>query len=142
MTDQTPEHEDAADDAQPVTAPPGTVGTEDGRDLADDHGTPVVTEAQAQSASLAAPAPDAAPPASAQVTAGRVIEPWEDLPSGSIRLAPVPPLTSVTLPPLEDGGEGIVIGEDGIVLDGDTARRAVEAATRAGLRLQELQAQQ
>ena len=33
--------------------------------------------------------------------------------SGKVTLAPVPPLGSVTLPPLEDGGEGIVIAEGG-----------------------------
>lgn len=138
MTDQTPEHEDAADDARPVTAPPGTVGTEDGRDLADDHGTPVVTEAQAQSASLAAPAPDDAPPASAQVPAGRVLEPGDEPSGDRVTLAPVPPLESVTLPPLEDGGEGFVIGADGLEMDADTARRAMAAAFHAGLRLQQI----
>jgi hypothetical protein len=41
----------------------------------------------------------------------------------------------VTLPPLEDGGEGIVIAEAGTEVDAETARRAHEAAQQAGFKL-------
>lgn len=101
-------------------------------------GTPAVTQAQANAPSLAAPAPDAAPAAPAEALAGKVLGPgWT--PSGAtVTLAPVPPLGSVTLPPLEDGGKGLVIEAGGTEVDADTARRAHEAALAAGFRLQEL----
>ena len=54
---------------------------------------------------------------------------------GKVTLAPVAPLRSVTLPPLEDGGEGIVIAEAGTEVDAETARRAHEAAQQAGFKL-------
>jgi hypothetical protein len=54
---------------------------------------------------------------------------------GKVTLAPEPPLGSVTLPPIEDGGEGIVIAEGGTEVDADTAQRAHEAAQRAGFKL-------
>jgi hypothetical protein len=104
-----------------------------GQDAADG-----VTQAQAQSASLAAPSPDDAPPAMPEAPPGRVLGPGE-VPSGDrIRLAPVPPLGSVTLPPLEEGGKSLVIEEGGTEVDAETAQRASAAAIRAGFRLQEL----
>jgi hypothetical protein len=54
---------------------------------------------------------------------------------GKVTLAPVAPLGSVTLPPLEDGGEGIVIAEGGTEVDAETAARAHEAARQAGFKL-------
>ena len=101
-------------------------------------GKPAVTQAQANASSLATPSPDAAPAAPAAIPGGRVLAPG-DKPSGDrVRLAPVPPLESVTLPPLEDGGKGYVIPAEGTEVDADTAMRAHEAAVAAGFRLQEL----
>jgi hypothetical protein len=57
---------------------------------------------------------------------------------GRVTLAPVPPLESLTLPPLEEGGKEYVIPAAGVEVDADTALRAQEAATCAGFRLQEL----
>ena len=96
-----------------------------------DAGKPAVSPAQAQSASLSAPSPDAPSPAVAH--AGRVLAPGE-----RVTLAPVPPLGSLTLPPLEDGGESLVIEEAGTEVDAATAVRAREAAVAAGFRLREL----
>ena len=97
-----------------------------------DAGKPAVSPAQAQSASLSAPSPDASP-AVTQAPAGRVLAPGE-----RVTLAPVPPLGSLTLPPLEDGGESLVIEKDGTEVDAATAVRAREAAVAAGFRLREL----
>jgi hypothetical protein len=101
-------------------------------------GEPIVTEAQAKAPSLAAASPDASPAAPAETLAGKVLERgWS--PSGSkVTIAPVPPLESVTLPPLEDGGEGLVIPAEGAEVDAATAERALQVATEAGFRLQEL----
>jgi hypothetical protein len=105
-----------------------------------DTGAPeAVSQSQANAADLAAPSPDAAPPALPQIPGGRVLDPAERLAAGGrVRLAPVPPLGSVILSPLEEGGQGIVIEEGGTEVDAETAERAHEAAMRAGFRLQEL----
>lgn len=101
-------------------------------------GQPVVTAAQAQAQDLAAPAPDAAPAAPSDVPPGRVLGPGETPSSGRVTLAPVPPLGSLTLPPLEEGGQQIVIEAEGTEVSQKAAQRAYEAALRAGVRLQEL----
>lgn len=101
-------------------------------------GTTAITQAQANAPSLAAGSPDASPAGPAWALAGKILDPDWTPSGGKVTLAPVPPLGSVTLPPLEDGGEGLVIDAAGTEVDADTARRAQEAALKAGCRLQEL----
>jgi hypothetical protein len=132
---------DDMDATQPEAAPHVDPADDAGRDFpmtAGPDGAPAVTQAQANAPSLAAASPDASPAAPAATLAGKVIEPgWT--PSGAkVTLAPVPPMGSLTLPPLEGGGEGIVIEVDGTEVDADAAQRALKVATEAGFRLQEL----
>ena len=129
QSDQAPPKD--SPDAVPVTD--GPAATTLGPD-----GKVTVTAAQANAGSLAAPSPDASPAAPAQVPGGRVLAPGDKPKGDRVRLAPVPPLESVTLPPLEDGGKGFIIPAGGIEVDADTAQRAHEAAVAAGFRLQEL----
>jgi hypothetical protein len=57
---------------------------------------------------------------------------------GKVILATARPYGSLTLPPLEPGGETTVITGDGTEVDEKTAQRAREAAHLAGFRLTEL----
>lgn len=54
---------------------------------------------------------------------------------GRLVLAAVEPLGSVTLPPLEEGGETTVITREGTEVDSATALRAYEATQGHGLRV-------
>jgi hypothetical protein len=54
-----------------------------------------------------------------------------------VRLAPVG-FGSLTVPPLEAGGESVVITAEGTDCDEETAERAHEAARLAGFRLREI----
>lgn len=101
-------------------------------------GSPALTASQAQAASLAAPPPDAAPAAPSDVPAGRILGPDEKPSDGRVTLAPVPPLGSLTLPSLDEGGKAVVIEADGTEVSQKVAQRAHQEALRAGLRLQEL----
>jgi hypothetical protein len=73
-----------------------------------------------QEAASAPPAPPAAP-APPRVT-----------------LAVSAPVSALHVPPLEDGGEVVVITRDGTEVDEVTARRAHEAADFAGFTLREI----
>lgn len=64
-------------------------------------------------------------------------EPREPSPDGTVRLAPVN-FGSLTVPPLEPGGESVVITAEGTDCDPETAGRAHEAARLAGFRLREV----
>jgi hypothetical protein len=57
---------------------------------------------------------------------------------GFVNLATVPPMGSLTVPPLNDGGESVVIDVYGTEVDEATAERAFAAARAAGLTLREL----
>lgn len=57
---------------------------------------------------------------------------------GYVNLAAVPPMGSLTVPPLEEGGESVVIDVYGTEVDEETAERAYAAAQAAGLSLREL----
>jgi hypothetical protein len=57
---------------------------------------------------------------------------------GHVNLATVPPMGSLTVPPLEAGGETTVIDVYGTEVDEATAERAHAAARAAGLNLREL----
>lgn len=54
---------------------------------------------------------------------------------GIVRLATVPPLGSVTVPPLDEGGPTAVITRDGTEVDETTAERALAAAQSGGYKL-------
>ncbi|HMH89693.1 MAG TPA: hypothetical protein VK586_01280 [Streptosporangiaceae bacterium] len=56
---------------------------------------------------------------------------------GKVTLRAVAPVGSVTIPPLEPGGESVLITREGTQVDVDTARRAHEAAARSGFTLRE-----
>lgn len=64
-------------------------------------------------------------------------EPRELAADGKVRLAPAG-FGSLTVPPLEPGGETVVIGPEGTDVDEETAERAYEAARLAGFTLREL----
>jgi hypothetical protein len=64
-------------------------------------------------------------------------EPREPSPDGMVRLAPVG-FGYLTVPPLEVGGESVVITAEGTDCDEETAARAHEAAGLAGFRLKEV----
>lgn len=55
-------------------------------------------------------------------------------PAGHIILATVEPVATVTLPPLEQGGETVVITREGTAVDEATAARAYEATAGHALR--------
>jgi hypothetical protein len=57
---------------------------------------------------------------------------------GFRNLATVPPMGSLTVPPLDAGGEAVVIDVYGTEVDEATAERAYAAAQTAGFSLQEL----
>jgi hypothetical protein len=57
---------------------------------------------------------------------------------GRVRLAPVPPLASVTLPGAGPDGTDLVITEEGAEMDEATAEHAREVAWLSGLRLREI----
>jgi hypothetical protein len=56
---------------------------------------------------------------------------------GLVRLFPVPPLESLTLPPFEGDRAPVVIGPEGADVDPETAQRAHAEAMRAGHKLRE-----
>jgi hypothetical protein len=87
-------------------------------------GDPVEEGADASAAPLEQASPDAANPA--PETAAPQDSPVSG--SGTVTLATVPPLGSVTV-------DGIEITEGGTEVDADTAARAHEAAQRAGFQL-------
>lgn len=92
--------------------------------------------APARAPAPAAPGPDPIPtgfPEAAAPDLGRA--PAAD---GMTRLATVPPFGSLTVPPLEAGGESVVITAEGTDVDAGTAERAQEAARLAGFRLREV----
>lgn len=64
-------------------------------------------------------------------------EPRERPADGKVRLAPAG-FGSLTLPPLEPGGETTEITAEGTDVDEETAERAYEAAQLAGFTLREL----
>jgi hypothetical protein len=57
---------------------------------------------------------------------------------GMVTLAPLPPLSSVTLPGAGKDGADLVIDEAGLEVDEDTAAWARETAWLSGLRLREI----
>jgi hypothetical protein len=56
---------------------------------------------------------------------------------GTVTLYAIPPMGTMTVPPLGDGDEAIVITRYGTVVDTATARRAHEAAAASGFRIRE-----
>ena len=100
------------------------------------------TAAKAATSGASAPAPKAAdkdkPPA---IPTGfpepAVAEEPPKAKDGNVILA-APERRSVTLPPLDEGGETVVITADGTEVDEDSAQRAHAAALAAGFRLREL----
>lgn len=88
-------------------------------------------------------AADAAPVQSGGITVtetGTAVYPQPMKPArpGHVNLATVPPMGSLTVPPLEDGGETVTIDVYGVEVDDATAERAYAAAQAAGLTLREL----
>jgi hypothetical protein len=65
-------------------------------------------------------------------------QPMEPAREGHVNLATVPPMTELTVPPLEAGGETVTIDVYGTEVDEATAERAYAAAQAAGLTLREL----
>lgn len=65
-------------------------------------------------------------------------QPMKPAREGFVNLATVPPMGSLTVPPLEDGGETVVIDVYGTEVDTATAERAYAAAQTAGFSLREL----
>lgn len=57
---------------------------------------------------------------------------------GYVNLATVPPMGSLTVPPLDEAGDTVVIDVYGTEVDEATAERAHAAARAAGLSLREL----
>jgi hypothetical protein len=83
----------------------------------------------------------APPPGGPAVTdTGTLIFPQPAKPArpGFRNLATVPPMGSLTVPPLENGGEAVVIDVYGTEVDEATAERAYAAAQTAGFSLREL----
>jgi hypothetical protein len=88
------------------------------------------------------------PATGAPVTAGGVTvtetgtviypQPMKPAREGHVNLATVPPMGKLTVPPLEDGGEAVVIDVYGTEVDQATAERAYAAAQTAGFNLREL----
>lgn len=65
-------------------------------------------------------------------------EPRKPSRPGYVTLATRPPVGSLSVPPLEGGGETVTITVDGTEVDAGTAARARHAATLAGTTLREL----
>jgi hypothetical protein len=65
-------------------------------------------------------------------------QPMKPAREGFVNLATVPPMGKLTVPPLEDGGESVVIDVYGTEVDQATAERAYAAAQTAGFSLREL----
>jgi hypothetical protein len=65
-------------------------------------------------------------------------QPMQPARPGHVNLAAVPPMGSLTVPPLEEGGDSVVIDVYGTEVDEETAERAYAAAQAAGLSLREL----
>jgi hypothetical protein len=86
-----------------------------------------------------APAP-ADPTATAFSDTGTLLfpQPMKPAREGFVNLATVPPMGKLTVPPLEDGGETVIIDVYGIEVDKATAERAYAAAQTAGFSLREL----
>jgi hypothetical protein len=58
-------------------------------------------------------------------------------PPGKVTLYAIPPMGTMTVPPLDPGGEPVVITRYGTVVDTATARRAHEAAAASGFAIRE-----
>jgi hypothetical protein len=82
----------------------------------------------------------AKPGGPAMTDTGTLIFPQPAKPArpGFLNLATVPPMGSLTVPPLENGGEAVVIDVYGTEVDEATAERAYAAAQTAGFSLREL----
>lgn len=58
--------------------------------------------------------------------------------AGKVTLATVPPLSALTVSPVDDGDEEVTITEEGTEVDEITAQRARVTADRAGFKLREI----
>jgi hypothetical protein len=61
----------------------------------------------------------------------------EEIPEGHVRLATRWPVGDLTVPPLDAGGDTVIITREGTVVDAETAARARQAAHAAGHPLRE-----
>jgi hypothetical protein len=116
-----------------------------GKDLSD---APMETAAPDTSKPAPPDVPVTASPAMAKPAAGTIRTgfpepvtpdpPRKPSADGKVILATVAPLGSVTVPPLEEGGETVVITPDGTEVDEETAERALAAAQSGGYKLVQL----
>lgn len=84
------------------------------------------------------PPPPAAPATTTDTGELLIPQPMPPAREGFVNLATVPPMGSLTVPPLQDGGDTVVIDVYGTEVDEATAGRAHAAARAAGLTLREL----
>jgi hypothetical protein len=127
--------------------PPGKDPAPSARELPDLAGVADTITVQASPATDApppiptgfpVPAADAGPATTTDTGILLAPQPMSAARPGHVNLATVPPMGSLTVPPLQDGGNTVVIDVYGTEVDEATAERAHAAARAAGLTLREL----